>query len=509
MNVIDYLKRTVEVFPEKQAFTDGNSGLTFRELFDAAERGASFICERGLFNRPIVIFMKKSPEEAAAFCAVLMSGNHYVPIDEEMPKRRIELILENVKTGIIICDETTLEQAKLFNDESEKVLWKDMVKHEILEKQLSEVSRKMTGKEPAYVLFTSGSTGIPKGVACSHESVIDYAEQLVKTLNITENTRFGEQAPLYFDASLKEFLSTLKTGATTVLIPHELFRTPIPLIEFLNREKINTLCWVVSALTFVSAFGTLDIVKPEYVETLTFVGEIFPIKQFLLWKKALPKARMFNLYGPTECTGVSTFFEIPDGYSPKDAIPAGKPFEGTKLWLVGEDGKVIPQNVTANANGRDPDGIGEICIGGKGVALGYYNDPERTAEVFTEREIDGQTERIYRTGDLGRFDEDGNLVFVSRKDYQIKHMGHRVELGEIEASVSEIPGVRLCACTHSKESGKITLFYVGDIEKADLTRELRKSLQRYMLPNKAVKLDTMPTTATGKIDRKKLNEEAD
>ncbi len=499
MNVIDHLKRTMEKFPEKQAFTDGNTGLTFRELFDAAERGASFICEKKLFNKPIVIFMKKSPEEAAAFCAVLMSGNHYVPVDEEMPKRRIELILENVRTDIIICDETTVEQAKLFNDESEKVLWTDVVKHSISEAAITAANEKMTGKEPAYVLFTSGSTGVPKGVACSHESVIDYTEQLVKTLNITENTRFGEQAPLYFDASLKEFLSTIKTGATTVLIPRDLFKTPVPLMEFLNREKINTLCWVVSALTFVSAFGTLDIIKPEYVETLTFVGETFPIKQFLLWKKALPKAKMFNLYGPTECTGVSTYFRIPDDFEAKDAIPVGKSFEDTKVWLMGEDGTLIEKI----------DEIGEICIGGKGVALGYYNDPKRTAEVFVEREIEGNTERFYKTGDLGRYDEAGNLIFVSRKDYQIKHMGHRVELGEIEADVSEIPGVKLCACTHSKESGKITLFYVGEIEKADLTKELKKSLQRYMLPNKVVQLSEMPTTATGKIDRKKLNEESD
>ncbi len=498
MNVIDHLKRTAEKFPEKQAFTDGKSGLTFRELFNAAENGGTFIAGNVPGKSSVVVFMKKSPEEAAAFFAVLCSGNHYVPIDEEMPKRRIELILENVRTRLIICDESTIGLAGAFEDESSKVLWSDIVKTPADPSLLSRAYASVEGSDPAYVLFTSGSTGIPKGVACSHASVANYGERLTETLGITDKTRFGEQAPLYFDASLKEILSTVMTGATTVLIPRELFKTPVPLMEFLNEQKINTLCWVVSALTFASAFGTLDIVKPEYVETLTFVGEIFPIKQFLLWKKALPKAKMFNLYGPTECTGVSTFFEIPENYEAIDAIPVGGPFKGTKLFLLDEDGKEVPHGET-----------GEICIGGPGVALGYYNDPERTKEAFVQHIDKGRVERIYKTGDLGRFDENGDLVFVSRKDYQIKHMGHRIELGEIEADVSLIEGVKLCACTHSKESGKITLFYVGDIEKAELTKALKNALQRYMIPNRLVKLEAMPFTATGKIDRKKLNEEAD
>jgi amino acid adenylation domain-containing protein len=497
MNIVQYLNQTVGVFPEKQAFTDGNHGLTFRELFDASRKGASFLCENNLVKKPIVVFMKKSPEEVAAFFAVLYSGNHYVPIDEEMPKRRIELILENVKTGIIICDETTIEIAKAFKDESEKVLWKDMLKGEVDEAALEKAFERTKGSDPAYVLFTSGSTGIPKGVACSHDSVVNYAEVLSDTLGITENNRFGEQAPFYFDASLKEILCTVKTGATTVLIPRELFKTPVPLVEFLNKEKINTLCWVVSALTFVSAFGTLDLVKPEWVKTITFVGEVFPVKQFELWRKAMPGARMFNLYGPTECTGVSTFFEIPADYEVKDAIPIGKPFKGTEVFLMGDDGRTVGEGET-----------GEICIGGKGVALGYYNDPERTVASFVYKENkEGGRERIYKTGDLGRLDENGDLIFVSRKDYQIKHMGHRIELGEIEADVSRIEGIRMCACTHSKETGKITLFYVGDPDKAALTKELKLSLQRYMLPNRIVKLESMPFTATGKIDRKKLNEE--
>ncbi|MCR5824908.1 MAG: amino acid adenylation domain-containing protein [Lachnospiraceae bacterium] len=498
MNVIDHLKRTAEKFPEKQAFTDGKSGLTFRELFNAAENGGTFIAGNVPGKSPVVVFMKKSPEEAAAFFAVLCSGNHYVPIDEEMPKRRIELILENVRTRLIVCDESTIGLAEAFEDESRKVLWSDIIKTPTDPALLSKAYASVEGSDPAYVLFTSGSTGVPKGVACSHDSVANYGERLTETLGITDKTRFGEQAPLYFDASLKEILSTVMTGATTVLIPRELFKTPVLLMEFLNEQKINTLCWVVSALTFVSAFGTLDIVKPEYVETLTFVGEIFPIKQFLLWKKALPKARMFNLYGPTECTGVSTYYEIPDNFEATDTIPVGKPFKGTKLFLLDETGNEAAKGET-----------GEIGIGGPGVALGYYNDPERTKEAFVQHIDKGRVERIYKTGDLGRFDENGDLIFVSRKDYQIKHMGHRIELGEIEADVSLIEGVKLCACTHSKESGKITLFYVGDIEKAELTKALKNALQRYMIPNRLVKLEAMPFTATGKIDRKKLNEEAD
>ncbi len=499
MDLIESLKKTVEKYPEKQAFTDGNTGLTFRELFNAVCRAGTYLCREKLFKKPVVIFMKKGPHEAAAFLATLYSGNHYVPIDEEMPKRRVELILENVKTALIICDETTIEQAKAFEDGSKKVLWSELLTEEADSTALDEAQQNIGETDPAYVLFTSGSTGIPKGVACSRRAVTDYGRQLVKTLGIDEHNRFGEQAPLYFDASLKELLSTVMTGATTVFIPRELFRTPVPLVEFLNREKINTLCWVVSALTFVSAFGTLDTVKPEYVELLTFVGEVFPMKQFGIWRKALPKTRMFNLYGPTECTGVSTYYEIPKDAEALETIPVGRPFDGTEILLLDEEGRSVKDGET-----------GEICIGGNGLGLGYYNDPERTGEAFVSiADVHGQTKAVYKTGDLGRLDANGDLVFVSRKDYQIKHMGHRIELGEIEADVAAIDGVKLCACTHSKESGRITLFYVGNKEKAELTKELKNVLQRYMLPNRIVKLDEMPFTATGKIDRKKLNEETD
>ncbi len=499
MDLIESLKKTVEKYPEKQAFTDGNTGLTFRELFNAVCRAGTYLYDEKLFKKPIVIFMKKGPHEAAAFLATLYSGNHYVPIDEEMPKRRVELILENVKTALIICDETTIEQARMFEDGSKKVLWSEMLKKEADLTALDALRQNISDTDPAYVLFTSGSTGIPKGVVCSRGAVSDYGRVLVKTLGIDEHVRFGEQAPLYFDASLKELLSTIMTGATTVFIPRELFRTPVPLVEFLNKEKINTLCWVVSALTFVSAFGTLDTVKPEYVELLTFVGEVFPIKQFRLWRKALSAARMFNLYGPTECTGVSTYYEIPSDWEKLDAIPVGRPFEGTEVLLLDEEGHPVKKGET-----------GEICIFGKRLGLGYYNDPERTKDAFADiTDADGKIKKVYKTGDLGTLDETGNLVFVSRKDYQIKHMGHRIELGEIEADVSAIEGIKLCACTYSIENGRITLFYVGDKDKAELTKELKSALQRYMLPNRIVKLNEMPFTATGKIDRKKLNEETD
>ena len=519
MRLTEILEKTAKEYSGKRAFTDLNESVTHGELLKRAKRGGTFISESGIFNLPVAVFMKRSVSEICAFFAVLYSGNHYVPIDAEMPAARIKLIFENIKTRLIICDETTEKIARQICDEDESckcVLWADIVKQEVNEQVLSMAAEKASDTDPAYVLFTSGSTGIPKGVCCTHKNVEHYIREFVRIVGINHDTIFGEQAPLYFDASLKEIYSCVFTGAEAVIVPKEYFMSPVRLIEFLNDQKINTICWVVSALTIVSGLGTFDAVTPKFLHTITAVGEVFPVKSYVAWRHACPDAKIFNLYGPTECTGVSTYYEIPRDFGEKDCdtvIPIGKPFPGTRVFLTLENGN--PE--------EDANLPGEICIAGPGVSMGYYNDPARTAESFVKisgiasdeakttsgenETTSDETETIYKTGDIGYFDKDGNLVFVSRRDFQIKHMGHRVELGEIERNVMDIPEITECACTHNAENDKICLFYTGEIEKDALTRALRNKLQKYMLPNKIVKLHKMPHTKTGKVDRKRLNEE--
>lgn len=493
-HVLDYLNHMVSVKPDKIAFSNGQDGLTFQEVYAQSRSVGSFLHQRGIYKEPVIVFMNKHPKEIAAFFGVITGGDFYVPIDEEMPGSRIQLILDNVKPRVIICDEGTRETAGTFDFDGEIVLYDDIFRTKIQEEALKEIYEKAIDTDPIYIVFTSGSTGVPKGVAACHRSVIDYIEQLSEVLEFDEDTVFGNQTPLYFDACLKELYPVLKFGASAYLIPRELFMFPIKLIEFLNQYQINTVCWVVSALTMISSFGALDTVTPKYLKTVAFGSEVFPIKQFQKWKKALPEAAFVNLYGPTEGTGMCCYYKVKREFGPEEAIPVGRPFKNTEIILLNEKEERAGEGEA-----------GEICIRGTSLTLGYYNNPEKTAEAFVQNPLNhAYPELIYRTGDLGRYNEDGDLVFISRKDYQIKHMGHRIELGEIEANVNLLEGIRLSGCIYDEVKGRIVLYYVGDMEEKELAAALRERLPRYMLPNRTLRLADMPFTANGKIDRTAL-----
>ena len=496
-NVVEYLEETVQRFPDKVAFANESMGMTFREVYQGARSIGSGLLEKGYGREPVVIYMQKHPHMITAFWGVVYSGCFYVPMDEEMPKFRAELIFQNLKPRAVICDETTAGQMKDFPDfDGEVLLYEEISQHPVREEAIAQVRRKAIDTDPVYIVFTSGSTGVPKGVAACHRSVIDYVESLTEVLQVTEDSVFANQTPLYFDACLKELFSTLKYGATTYLVPKSLFMFPIKLVEFLNEYKINTVCWVVSALTMISSMKTFDKVKPEYLHTVAFGSEVFPIKQFNLWRQALPKARFINLYGPTEATGMSCYYEVDREFQEGDAIPIGRPFKNTEILLLDENNQVPPQG--------EP---GEMCIRGTAVTLGYYNNFEKTNEVFVQNPLNSSYhELIYRTGDIGKLNQYGELVFISRKDYQIKHMGHRIELGEIEVHVNMIEGIHSACCIYDKEKEKIVLFYVGETEKKALVTELKKKLPRYMIPNQVYEIPRMPLTANGKIDRVKLKE---
>ena len=389
-----------------------------------------------------MIYMNKSPEALEGFFGVIESGCFYVPLDEEMPKRRIELIIENTKARVIVCDQENLKRVKELPFDGEIMLHEELAKKREDKEKLDKVRRTALDTDPLYVLFTSGSTGMPKGVVGHHRGVIDYIDQLSAVLDFDEESVFGNQAPLYFDACMKDIYPTLKFGATTWLIPHELFLFPVRLVEYLNVHKINTICWVVSALTMISAFGTFKEVVPEYLRTVAFGSEVFPIRQFNLWKRTLPQ---------------------------------------------GEEG--------------------EICIRGTCLTHGYYGNQEKTKEAFVQNPLNPYyPELIYRTGDIGKRNAKGELVFVSRKDYQIKHMGHRIELGEIEANVLLVDGIQTACCIYPKEDEKIVLFYTGTLKKAELLTELKQRLPRYMIPNVLFLIEQLPLTPNGKMNRKAMEQ---
>ncbi|MCD7809029.1 MAG: AMP-binding protein, partial [Erysipelotrichaceae bacterium] len=362
-NVLEYLEHTVIRVPDKIAYANDKDSLTFQQVYDYSRAIGSAVIERGYDKQPIVVYMKKHPNAICAFYGVIYSGNYYVPIDEEMPQYRIDLIFQTLNPRMIICDKDTKDKIDV---DCELCLFDDLIQHDILVDQLMMVRDKALDIDPIYIVFTSGSTGIPKGVMACHRSVIDYIENLSEVLQINENTIFGNQSPLYFDACLKELYPTLKYGATAYLIPKQLFMFPIQLIEFLNKYHINTICWVASALSLVSGFKTFDTIKPEYLHTIAFGSEVFPIKQYNAWKEVLPNARFINLYGPTEATGMSCYYEVDRDFALDEVIPIGKPFHNTEILLLKDD------NTLANDNE-----VGEICIRGTCVTLGYYCNEEK------------------------------------------------------------------------------------------------------------------------------------
>ncbi len=494
-HVLKSLSETAARLPEKIAFADDKDSLTFRKLEEDVKSIGTALKMEGYKKEPVLIFMRKSPAEVAAFFGTIAAGCYYVPIDEEMPVSRINLIIENCRPRAMICDDTTWEKAGEFSFEGNRFRYDDLIKTEPDDIALKEIYEKTLDTDPIYIVFTSGSTGVPKGVAACHRSVNDYIDQLSEVLSFDEDTVFGNQSPLYFDACLKELYPTIRYGATTYLVPKELFMQPKNLVEFLNEKKINTICWVVSALTMISAFKTFDLVKPEHLRTIAFGSEVFPRKQYDIWRQAVPEAKFTNLYGPTEATGMSCYFHCDRELSEDEPIPIGRPFQNTEVLLLREDDTLA-----------DTGEEGEICLRGTCVTLGYYNDKERTDAAFVQNPLNkSYPELIYRTGDMGKWNERGELIFLSRKDYQIKHMGHRIELGEIEADVSRIESIKICACTYNKDNDKITLHYVGDIEKKELSEKLKDMLPRYMVPGKIEKLSEMPFTPNGKIDRKELS----
>lgn len=496
-NVLDYLDNTVKRVPDKVAFADDREEMTFLQVYQQSRSIGTFLQEKGLIKEPVVVFMEKHPKTITAFFGVIAAGCFYVPIDEEMPRARIDLILENLQPRAIICDAHTCAVAETFTFSGEIYLYDEISAHPADAAALFDIRARGIDTDPIYVVFTSGSTGVPKGVVACHRSVLDYIEQLSEVLGFNEDTVFANQTPLYFDACLKELYPTIKFGATTYLVPKSLFMFPIRLIEFLNRYKVNTICWVVSALTMLSAFGAFDEVVPEYLHTIAFGSEVFPIKQFMIWRRVLPNARFTNLYGPTEGTGMCCYYHVNREFALDETIPIGRPFKNTDIILLND------KNMRA-AQGEP----GEICIRGTSLTLGYYRNFEKTREVFVQNPLNtAYPELIYRTGDIGKYNEYGELTFISRKDYQIKHMGHRIELGEIEVNVNMTEGIRSAGCIYDKKKEKIVLFYVGDIPVRDLTQQLKKRLPRYMLPNYIEKLTEMPLTPNGKIDRVGLSKQ--
>lgn len=507
-NVLEMLEYSAHRFPDKTAFKDPDKSISFEDLKDISKRVATLfldgsVCEPVKAGSPVAFYMEKSVDALCIMFGAVYAGGFYSFIDVRQPSARAMDVLDILEPVILVTDGKNLNGAKeLAEDyrgritlfEADELLRK-AAQTKIGDEFLSGARDSFYDMLPLYVNFTSGSTGTPKGVAVSHRSVIDFIEVFTKTFEIGEEDILANQAPFDFDVSVKDIYSGLFTGAQVLLVPRDYFSNPSVLMDYIGDNNVTVLIWAVSALCFVSIMNGLDYRIPETVKKIMFSGEVMPVKQLKKWKKYLPDATYVNLYGPTEITCNCTYHILDREYERDGDIPAGIPFENEKVFLLDDEDAEVTKA------GRE----GEICVSGTCLALGYYKDRERTDAVFTQNPVNNCFyERIYRTGDIGKYDEDGKLIYVSRKDHQIKHMGQRIELGEIEASGSAVDGVTRTCCLYDEKKKRIVLFYTGDADKDTVHEGLLKRLPQFMMPGKTVQLDEFPLNKNGKIDRNLL-----
>ena len=496
INVLEYLQNSAARFPDKLAFADECEELTFAKLDLYARALGTSIARIAPSNRPVAVLVERTAATIAAFMGVLYSGNFYVPIESQMPAARIRDILKELKPAALICSKDQKELASELD--FCPVLYAEQGFSETPDDNLlrSRVD-KILDVDPAYIMYTSGSTGAPKGIVISHRSVIDFVDWMADTLGYSENDIMASQVPFFFDPSVKDIYLTMKCGATTHIIPKKLFMFPLPLLKFIDEKRATALNWSTAAFHMVANSGALEKSPPRTVGKVVIGGETMYAKQLNVWRRALPDAVYVNAYGPAEVTVDCTYYVIDRAFEDHEAIPIGIKCRNKEVLLLDENLNHIPVGE-----------VGEIYVRGGGLALGYYGDYEKTDAAFIQNpHCPWYRDTLYRTGDIGVMGDDGLITFLTRRDGQIKHSGYRIELGEIETALSALSQIREFACFFDKARDKIICAYSGEIDNGGIIESVRDRLPKYMYPNVFLKMDNLPRTPNGKIDRVKLKED--
>ena len=501
ISILEYLEQTAQRLPDKTALADDKLSLTFCQWRQQAESIGTAIAQatNSTIRRAVLVFVDRRIEGLVGAMGVVESGNFYVPIDCKMPFERVRLIAEVCKPIAAVAttdaDLKTLDQIEFIEPRFLYNEAKDLPSDKPI---LSAIREQMIDLDPVYSIFTSGSTGVPKGVVISHRGMIDLADWLVETFEFTDLDALGNQTPFYFDGSVKDICICLKSGATLNVIGKKYFTFTKQLMPFLNDRHITAILWATSAIVLVGNIDILSVALPEHLRLVTFAGEAMPAKQLRTWQEKLPKVRFVNLYGPTEITVDCTYFDVTRQYADDEYIPIGKACRNMQVLVLKDD------NTEAEV-----DEVGELCVRGSGVALGYYGNRAKTDEVFVQNPLNPlYNDIIYRTGDLVKPEADGNLVFVSRKDFQVKHKGNRIELGEIEVAVNAIDGVTNAACIFDHVLDKLVLYYTTvDGQPLDIINLVKERIPVYMFPEVVNHLTQMPYNLNGKIDRIELKKQ--
>ncbi|NPV83994.1 MAG: amino acid adenylation domain-containing protein [Candidatus Aminicenantes bacterium] len=515
-----YLSSSAEKFPDKEAVTNGKSSLTYRELLGRSNYLARCLTDKGLnIGNYVVISMTRRINIIESIFGVLKAGGVYIPMAPDIPGLRRKLIFNNCRPSAIICDNPVLKKLLSENEEIIKECSifcyenQDRIDNAIrnkislidaksfIDQENNFVMRsRITPDMPAGVYYTSGTTGEPKGVILTHRNIHEYISWVIDYIGIKPNDRLLWTAHYYFDMSLFDIYAPLRAGATICMADEKQLLFPKLLVDFAEAQQVTVWKGVSSLLMYMARTGAIAPGRLRTLRKVIFSGEVLPTKYLRQWMQTFPDKIFINAYGPTEATGISMYYKVDSmPASSEEKIPLGKPCENTEIFLL--DDKLSPV-----LDGE----IGEIFIKGICVAPGYLNNPEQTRKFFIDNPLNpGKGETVYRTGDLARRRPDGNYEFLGRKDDQVKYMGYRIELQDIEQALISLPYVNDAAVILTEMNKLPELQAFIDVAKHGITthqvsQDLNQLLPGYMIPHRIHFVDRIPRTASGKIDRQAL-----
>lgn len=490
--VLDYLEDTAQKFPNKIAFADIKESITWSDLVKEAKSLSTVLSKYFEIGTAIPIVADKNINTIKLFFASLYAGCFYSYFDSTFPHERLQSMIETLKVKSVLVSSSYLRRIESLN--VNKIIIEELDNKK--EQYTDDRRQQIIDTDIVYANFTSGSTGTPKAVVVSHRCVIDFITCFTETFNISSDENIGNQAPFDFDVSIKDIFSGVFTGATVHLIPKTFFSFPVKLLDFLEERQITTLIWAVSALCIISSLDGFSYKIPSKIKKIMFSGEVMPVKHLHIWQKNIPNATYVNLYGPTEITCNCTYYIINKVIPETDTIPIGIPFKNERVFLLNENDELI----------TNYDIPGELCVSGTCVSPGYYDNWDKTNSVFIQNPTQtSRFERIYRTGDIAKLGRDNLLYYVGRKDFQIKHMGHRIELNEIDGALLSIETIIRSCCIF--ENNRIIAFYTGkELDKKDIITHLKQKIPVFMIPSDFIHLDDFVLNKNGKIDRNVLKE---
>ncbi len=499
----DYLERAAAKWPERTAVVDSAGQMTFGQMLEEAQAIGAALARGGKDKAPVALWLGREAASIASSQGASLSGRPYAPLDLSLPGKRLRYMLEVLQPGAVIVRQgqadalrqllaqATLAEAPAIHIYEEMVAAAPSPRSL---KVLQEAAARRLPLDPLCILFTSGSTGRPKGVAVSHELICRQIDANLPIFGLDETQVRAGQVPLYFTmGAYDDVYSVLATGGKLLLLSAGQMMFPRKLMKLFKEQGVNTLFWVPSMLRLTADAGALELPAEELPDFkfISFAGEAMPQATLAAWQRKFSGASFVNRYGATEL-GPASYEFIKE---PGQELTIGEALPGQELLLLDEEGRQIIR----------PGFAGEVCVRGL-MALGYWREPELTAKAFVQNPLQpAYPERLYRTGDLARLSPEGKLVYLSRRDSQIKHLGYRIELGEIEAAAAELPGLR-SACLYRPETDELVLFYAGELTPKEIMTGLSPLLPRYMWPARLEKMEELPYTGSGKVDRQALKE---